>query len=96
MSDTSSYILLDFKADWCEPCKWAEPVVEKVLQHFNGQIILQPKDIDEDPELAKSYHVMSVPTFILLKDEKEIWRMRGFDQPNKMIEAIQKSLEENS
>ena len=82
--------MVDFHATWCEPCKWAEPVVEQIIKHFDGKITLQKTDIDEKPEDAKMFHVLSVPTFILFKNGQEVWRMRGFDIPPKMIQSIEK------
>ena len=84
--------MLDFHATWCEPCKWAEPVIEVVLKHFDEKIFLEKIDIDEHPALAKNFHVLSVPTFVLLKNGEEIWRMRGFDIAPKMIRAIEEKL----
>lgn len=86
-------MIVDFYADWCEPCKWALPVIEDVLQHFNGKINLEKVNIDEQPDLAASLHIMSVPTFILYKDRKEIWRMRGFDIAPVMIRKIEAVVE---
>lgn len=82
-------LLLEFQASWCEPCKWAEPVVKDVLQHFNGTMHLQQFDIDEHPALSKDFSVLSVPTFVLMKEGVEVWRMRGFDISPVMIRALQ-------
>lgn len=90
---SNDFVIVDFYADWCEPCKWALPVIEDVLQHFNGKINLEKVNIDEQPDLAASLHIMSVPTFILYKDRKEIWRMRGFDIAPVMIRKIEAVVE---
>ena len=90
---SNDFVIVDFYADWCEPCKWALPVIEDVLQHFNGKIKLEKVNIDEQPDLAASLHIMSVPTFILYKDRKEIWRMRGFDIAPVMIRKIEAVVE---
>lgn len=85
-------IMLDFHATWCEPCKWAEPVMEEVLKNFNGRIEMQKVDIDKEPERARSYHILSVPTFVLLKDGQEVWRRRGFDVAAKMEAEITEAI----
>jgi thioredoxin 1 len=82
-------VLVDFYADWCEPCKWAEPVIDQVLNSFENKIELEKIDIDADPHIAKDFHVLSVPTFILFKDGVEVWRKRGFDIAPKMIRQLE-------
>ncbi len=82
-------VLLEFHASWCEPCKWAEPVVKEVVQHFDGILHLHQLDIDEHPAISKEFSVLSVPTFVLMKDGLEVWRMRGFDISPVMIRSLQ-------
>ena len=84
------FVMVDFYADWCEPCKWALPVI---IEHFKGKVLLEKINIDESPEIASEYKIMSVPTFILFKDKKEIWRMRGFDIAPVMIRKIEAALQ---
>ena len=86
-------VIIDFCADWCGPCKWALPVIDDVLKHFNGKIKLEKVNIDEQPDLAASLHIMSVPTFILYQNRKEIWRMRGFDIAPVVIKKIEFALQ---
>jgi thioredoxin 1 len=76
---SSEFVLIDFYADWCEPCKWVEPVLDDVLKNFSGKIILHKIDIDKQPDVARENHILSVPTLMLFKKGEEIWRMRGFD-----------------
>jgi thioredoxin 1 len=72
-------VLVDFYAVWCDPCKWVEPVLDEVIKNFDGKILLHKIDIDEEPAIAREHHVMSVPTLILFKNGKELWRMKGFN-----------------
>ena len=63
-----------FTADWCQPCKKVKPIVEEMKKEgFNFQII----DVDYEQELVKQFEIKSVPTFILLKEGKEINRITG-------------------
>ena len=71
--------LLFFSAGWCEPCKWADPIVNEVVENAGGKISLSKVDIDANVEMAKQHHIMSVPTLVLFKEGKEVWRMKGFD-----------------
>jgi thioredoxin 1 len=71
--------LFFFSAEWCEPCKWAAPVVNEVLGNYSGKISLRKIDIDANADMAREHLVLSVPTLVLFKEGKEVWRMRGFD-----------------
>lgn len=76
--------LVFFSAEWCDPCKWADPIVKEALGKLEGKISLRKIDIDANASLAKEHHVLSVPTLILFKDGKEVWRMRGFDTASQL------------
>lgn len=62
--------LLHFTADWCQPCKMMKPIVQEVLDEVDN-IQYTAINIDENPETAKDYGVMGIPTFILLSDGDE-------------------------
>lgn len=81
--------LIDFYADWCEPCKWVVPILDEVEKHFNGKIKFSKIDIDHHSEISKSLMILSVPTLILFVDQKEVWRMRGFEAAPTLIKTIE-------
>jgi len=80
--------LLFFSAQWCEPCKWAEPIVNEVIEKSAGKISLSKIDIDAEVALAKQHHILSVPTLVLFKEGKEVWRMKGFDTASNLHQAF--------
>ena len=82
------FVLLDFYADWCEPCKWVDPILKDVEKHFNGKINILKIDIEQCGDLARSITILSVPTLILYVDRKEVWRMRGFDSAPVLINIL--------
>jgi thioredoxin 1 len=85
-------VLLDFHAVWCEPCKWVEPILDQVVNHFGERISLQKIDIDEHPDIARDLHILSVPTIVLFKNGTESWRIRGFDTAPHLIKTIENVL----
>lgn len=70
-------VLVDFWASWCGPCKMMGPVVEQIAEDMGDSARVCKINIDEQPELASQYNVMSIPTFILFKDGKEVNRTIG-------------------
>lgn len=60
-------VLVDFYADWCGPCKMMAPVVEQLEKEYEGKIKVGQLNVDDDPEIAEKYNVMSIPTFILFR-----------------------------
>lgn len=62
-------VLVNFWASWCGPCKMVAPVVEEVAKEADG-FKVGKVNVDEQPELSGEYNVMSVPTFIVIKDGK--------------------------
>lgn len=69
--------LLDFWAPWCGPCKIMNPVLDELEKELEGKAEIVKINVDEDPQQASKYGVMSIPTYIVLKDEKEVGRKVG-------------------
>ena len=69
--------LLDFFAEWCPPCKTMGPIFEELKEEFAGKVEFRKIDIDKEGEKAAEFKVMSVPTFVILKDGKEASRKVG-------------------
>ena len=60
-------VLVDFYADWCGPCKMMGPVVEELAKEYEGKAKIGKVNVDEQPELASKYNVMSIPFFAFIK-----------------------------
>lgn len=70
--------LLDFWAPWCGPCQMMKPVVEELEKELKGKVEFIQINVDEDQAKAAQYGVMSIPTFVVLKDGQEVGRKIGF------------------
>lgn len=68
---------IDFYADWCGPCKVMAPVFEEIEKDYEGKIEFQKIDVEAESDMASSFGIMSIPTFVILKDDKEIDRRTG-------------------
>jgi len=76
--------LLDFYADWCGPCKIMAPVFEEIEAKYKDQIIFEKVDVEANEALAGQYDIRSIPTFVLVKDGKEVDRRMGA-MPKEML-----------
>lgn len=85
---SSKPVVIEFGAVWCAPCKRLEPELEKLLVVWKDKFILAHINVDQDPDLAMQYSVMSVPTTILVKDGIEAERFIGFKPIGKIIETF--------
>ncbi len=81
-------VLVDFKADWCQPCKMMIPVLKQVKQNFHDQIKIIKIDIDKNPAVAQKYGIRGVPTLILFKNGQEVWKQSGVLQANQINSII--------
>lgn len=79
-------VLVDFFATWCGPCKMLAPVLEEV-EAEHPEITFYKLDVDESPEIANRYGVMSIPTLILFKNGEEVNKSVGYS-PKEDIEEF--------
>ncbi len=80
--------LLDFYADWCGPCKVMEPLIEEIKNEMGEKIQVKKIDVDSDNDTAMQFGVMSIPTFIVLKDGKEVDRAVGSQPKDSIVSKI--------
>lgn len=81
-------VLVDFHADWCGPCKMQSPILEKVAKEFSGKVKIIKVDVDKNPSAANQYQVRSIPTLILFKEGKVVWRQAGLANENQLKEVV--------
>ena len=70
-------VLVSFYAPWCAPCKKMEPDINKLIEKYKGKIEIIKAEIEANDELAKALKVLTVPTLLLFKKEKQVWRNDG-------------------
>ena len=81
-------ILVDFSADWCGPCKMLAPILKQVKDELGNAIKIIKIDVDKNQPLAAKYQVRGVPTMILFKQGKQLWRQSGVLQKQELISKI--------
>ena len=85
----SGVTLVDFWAPWCGPCKMQLPIVDELSTELSGTATLAKINVDEEPELASQFGVMSIPTLILFKDGQPVDKMVGLQSKDALKNKIQ-------
>ena len=70
-------VLVDFWAEWCGPCKLIAPILEEMAVEYEGRLRIAKVDVDESPDVARRYEVMSIPTLVVFQDGVAKKRMIG-------------------
>ena len=79
-------VLVDFWATWCGPCRMLAPTVAAIAEEKAGVLKVGKVDVDDEPELARRFGIMSIPTLILFKDGQAVRQTMGY-QPKEALEA---------
>lgn len=81
-------ILVDFWASWCGPCQMIAPIVEEISNELSERIEVGKINVDEQPEIAIKYDVMSIPTLILFKDGKVVNTIIGYHSKEEILDFM--------
>ena len=81
--------LVDFHAEWCGPCKVLAPILKDTKSVLGEKVKIVKIDVDKNQELSNKYEVRGVPTLILFKDGKQLWRQSGVVPKEELIKIIE-------
>ncbi len=81
-------VLLDFWAAWCGPCRMLSPIIEKVANENGGKFKVCKINVDEQPELAQQFGIMSIPTLVVIKNGEIVKREAGLKSGQAILDML--------
>ena len=81
-------VVVDFHAVWCSPCKMQSPILKEVATELGDKIRVIKIDVDRNNEIASKHNVQSVPTLIIFKNGKQVWRQSGVVSKNQLYNVL--------
>jgi thioredoxin 1 len=85
-SDTPT--IVDFWAAWCAPCLMVAPILKEIAEEYDGQLKVTKLDVDQNPQVATQFGIMSIPTLILFKDGEVVEKLIGAMPKARLLERI--------
>ena len=81
-------LLVDFWAEWCGPCKLVAPVLDEIAGENVGKLRIAKLNVDDNPDIARRFEVMSIPTMIVFKDGQPAKRMVGAKGKGQLLQEL--------
>lgn len=81
-------VLIDFYADWCGPCQVMSPVLKDVKSELGDKVAIIKINVDKNQALAQKFQVRGVPTFMIFKNGKSLWRQSGVLNKENLVEVL--------
>ncbi len=85
----STPVLIDFSAEWCQPCKMMPPILKDVKKQLGDRIRILKVDVDKNPAIAQKYQIRNVPTLMVFKNGQVVWRQAGVIPAQQLLQMLQ-------
>jgi len=88
----SEPVIVDFWAEWCGPCKMIAPILEEIAGEQAGKLTVAKLNVDDNPDIARRFEVMSIPTLIVFKDGEPVRRLIGAKGKGQLLQELDEYL----
>ncbi|MDQ3384704.1 MAG: thioredoxin [Actinomycetota bacterium] len=92
IGSSSEPVIVDFWAEWCGPCKMIAPVLDEIATEQAGKVRVAKLNVDDNPDIARRFDVMSIPTLIIFKDGEPQKRLVGAKGKGQLLEELSEYL----
>jgi thioredoxin 1 len=82
-------VLIDFSAEWCQPCKMMPPILKDVKKQLGDRIRILKVDVDRNPAIAQKYQIRNVPTLMVFKNGQVVWHQAGVIPAQQLVQMLQ-------
>lgn len=81
-------VLVDFYAEWCQPCKVQSPILLDVARELSGKVRVIKIDVDRNPQVAARFRIQGVPTLALFRKGNLLWKQSGVTPKNALVSVV--------
>jgi thioredoxin 1 len=85
-------VMLDFWAEWCQPCKMLTPTIEELAGEFEGQVLVGKLNVDDNPNTATNYGIRGIPTLLFIKNGQVVQQLVGVKSKADIKKVIEETL----
>ncbi|MBE0650555.1 MAG: thioredoxin [Bacteroidales bacterium] len=85
-------VLIDFSAEWCQPCKMMPPILKHVKQQFGDKIRILKVDVDKNPEISRKWAIQNVPTLMIFRKGEMKFRQAGVIPAQQLSDVVKRFL----
>ena len=86
--NSSTPVIIDFSAEWCQPCKMMPPILKEVKKQLGDQVRILKVDVDKNQSVSQKWQISSVPTIMIFKDGSPVFRQSGVMQTGQLVQAV--------